>query len=128
MDVAGEIILDGDWTKRAPVSSHHGAVPPTSVTSPGEAIGGVKSSLRLTPLVVGDEERRRDVIPYRLPHRPTRFSFSWNDDFPYAIHKIATGETGGHYRPDAEAPSRKLTALWHFSRISGSWLRYTRLF
>ncbi|WP_223843488.1 hypothetical protein [Sinorhizobium fredii] len=55
MEIAGQIILDGDWMKRAPVSppaaaggdtGHLNA--PNSVTFLGEAIGGVSSSIRLT--------------------------------------------------------------------------------
>ena len=45
MEIAGRIILDGDWMKRAPVSGDLNA--PNFNNFLGEALGG-KSSLRLT--------------------------------------------------------------------------------
>lgn len=59
-------------------------------------------------LIVEDDQRRQELIRYRPPQAPVLYTASWNDDFHHAIHTIVTGETGGYYRPYADAPWRKL--------------------
>ncbi|MGR9172918.1 malto-oligosyltrehalose trehalohydrolase [Rhizobium sp. KDH_Rht_773_N] len=66
---------------------------------------------RQVHLVVEDQRNLVELLARDENGAPRAYEAEWNDDFHHAVHIIATGETGGHYKPFTGQ-------LWHKLRLA----------